>query len=395
MELTLDRLSVKPSTKREYTPEGFLIIRDNRLARTGTVTYRAGEIRIVEPENQILRGSMDPVVAYRPPELFTLDVLQSFENKPFVNKHPKQAVNVINVKGERVGHAFNIRMDGDYMMGDIQVEDSATITEIENGSKRELSLGYMSIFEGRPGIAPDGTPYDVIQTKMLGNHVALVNTGRCGSECRVSDAAGITPDNRGTIMDLVTLKFRGVPYDMTQQVADLFKGVQTELVAATEAQTSLTTDHASAIESTKADYQAKLDKLTGELEVLKTQIVTDYDLDQRAAERAKLCTDAATLVGDSASFDGKSNSQVRREAVKAGYKGDIDLDSASEGMVEGLFLGLLANTKNAYQRLGEKRAEHLACDAKTEPVVDPVAAARQKKLDENKERASKMRNGAV
>ena len=52
--------------------------------------------------------------------------------------------------------------------------------------KRELSLGYSCVYEWTPGVF-EGQPYDAIQRKLRGNHLALVREGRMGPEVAVLD----------------------------------------------------------------------------------------------------------------------------------------------------------------------------------------------------------------
>lgn len=62
------------------------------------------------------------------------------------------------------------------------------IDDIESGAKRELSAGYRYTPDMTPGTF-NGTPYDGVMRGIVGNHIALVETGRAGPDVVVGDAA--------------------------------------------------------------------------------------------------------------------------------------------------------------------------------------------------------------
>lgn len=388
MPLVFDRLTVSRSTNRSRTGEGFLKIKESRLARTGIVEYRAKELGLKD------RDPLAIVRVYRPPELFAPEVLASAEDKPLSNSHPGGGalpVTPDNAKSESVGHVRNIRMVGDHMVGDIIVMDGRAISDIESGEKEELSLGQQIGFEVQPGTTPDGQSYDVIQTSMSVNHVALVSKGRCGSSCRVADSA--SHQTEGTDMpDNVTVQHEGVSYELLPQNAELFKKVRAELQAARAEKTTLVTDHASVIDA----KDAEIDKLKGKLEVAEAAVATPEKIEVLAAERAALAGQAKVLVGDSADFTGKTNEQIRREAVEA--KVGKALPDHSDDRIAGMFEAFAADAagKSAYERLGETMHVGDGADETGEPVVSsrPVSEvdkARKAKLEQNREHNAKMR----
>jgi hypothetical protein len=71
-------------------------------------------------------------------------------------------------------------MQGDMLIADLMIMDRATIQAVRDG-KREVSLGYDADYvQLGPGVGK--------QTNLLGNHVALVEAGRCGNRCAIGDA---------------------------------------------------------------------------------------------------------------------------------------------------------------------------------------------------------------
>lgn len=162
------------------TPEKYLICLGVPIARTGTQDYLVEEIFTEEDAKKYGLDYGDKVTLHRRPEdLFTQDSLRSYEGKSFTFHHPPVMVDVDNVYEYEEGHVQNIRREGDHVVGDIVVKDAKTIEAIKNGT-REISCGYtFDIVKG-----PDGELY---QTNFIGNHVALVEHGRAGSNVRIYD----------------------------------------------------------------------------------------------------------------------------------------------------------------------------------------------------------------
>ncbi len=75
-----------------------------------------------------------------------------------------------------------------YITTTLTVTDAEAIRKIESGERMELSSGYFftPVFEKGEW---NGQPYDFIMTDIQGNHVALVEEGRAGSDVCVADTA--------------------------------------------------------------------------------------------------------------------------------------------------------------------------------------------------------------
>lgn len=155
------------------TPEGYLICRNVCIGRIGVQEYLGQELGLKDKYDQVVK-------VYRNPEdVFDKASMASFEGKPFTDTHPVEHVTVDNISMYSKGHIQNIRREGDYLVGDIIVQDSNLISQIKNGIKREISLGYDCFYE----------PYEdgYRQSKIRGNHVAIVDKGRAGSHVCIKD----------------------------------------------------------------------------------------------------------------------------------------------------------------------------------------------------------------
>lgn len=162
---------------RELTPEGYLLCRDVALAHTGALLYGEGEVPVTADAGliTITRGEDD---------LFRPETMASFEGKPITNDHPEDWVTPDNWKELSKGVAQNIRrgegLEDHLLIADLLVQDKDAIEAIQNG-KVEISLGYdadyTEISKGKG-----------IQSNIIGNHVALVDKGRCGTRCSIGDS---------------------------------------------------------------------------------------------------------------------------------------------------------------------------------------------------------------
>ena len=157
------------------TGEGFLICRNVPIARTGMQEYRGREIGL----------ETDAIVeVWRPEsEVFDPAAMASFEGKPVTNDHPTELVTPDNVARYEMGHIQNVRRGAgeynDFLLGDLHIHDAELIGAVRNG-KRQISCGYECEY-----IEEDGKIY---QSKIRGNHVAVVDEGRAGAKAAIMDS---------------------------------------------------------------------------------------------------------------------------------------------------------------------------------------------------------------
>lgn len=168
------------------TPEGFLICKDVPIARTGPQDYLAREL--------MLDGDPDRMITVQryPEDVFEDATLASLEGKPVTDGHPPGNVGPENYAAYTKGHVQNVRRDGDYIVADLYINDANLANEVRNNVKREVSCGYLCNY------VPDGTGYK--QSRIRGNHVAVVPKGRAGAAVAIKDAAPEAEKGRKTIM---------------------------------------------------------------------------------------------------------------------------------------------------------------------------------------------------
>ncbi|RYC29288.1 DUF2213 domain-containing protein [Lichenibacterium minor] len=279
---------------RRRTPEGFLEMRA-RIGRAGLHDYRAGEVGGppgVAPDT--------PVRVYRPPEeVFAPASMASFAGKPVTLDHPAAMVDSGNWRDHAVGHSGQgVVRDGDHVAADLFIADADAVVRAEAGA--ELSNGYWADFDFTPGVTPEGEPYDAVQRNIRGNHVALVDQGRCGASCAVPPGTGDA--------------------------------------AASAAVVDCSPADAALVVRLRADLQAR----DGEIAALRARAAADArNLDRRAAERAAVLDAARRILGPGFEAAGLDLDEIRRAALVAALGADA-VRGRGDGYVAAAFDTLAA-----------------------------------------------------
>ena len=292
---------------RRRTPHGGLIARAN-LTRTGVFTYAM-------PDGSSRRELRHP------DDVFAADSLATYPHAPVTVDHPGR-VDTKNWRDHAVGHvAGAVKREGDFVSGELTVEDSDAIARAESGKLQEISCGYQCGIDATPGTY-DGQDYDVRQKDIRINHVAMGPSGwgRMGPEVRLrlDSGAGVSGlHDPAHYVRADSSSPEGQP--MTD---DEKKALEKANADADQANKDL--------EKARADAKTREDaiaKLTAENEVLRLQVsreTTDQKASEAAATTEKLVeetiqlrSDARELVGADWKHAGKSNDQVRREVIKA------------------------------------------------------------------------------
>lgn len=194
------------SEHMEFTPEGYLLCTGVPIARTGALEYLPGEV----PE-EIAEGASGPtVLVYRDAnELFSEATIASYEGKPVTVDHPDDFVTPLNWRELTVGHSQNVRpgegKEAELLLADLLITDQRGIDlilppETEGGEPgeplREVSCGYDAEYE----VVASGMGK---QTNIIGNHIALVPHGRCGTRCAIKDKEPVMATKKQGFWDRV------------------------------------------------------------------------------------------------------------------------------------------------------------------------------------------------
>ena len=155
-------------SKNKYIEKetGYLICENATLGSTGMQEYFAGDLGIEDVPGNVR------VKVYRPEEeVFKPESLASLENKAFTVYHPDEMVNSVNDSKLRKGSVYNVRREGNTIVGDIQVTDQDTIDKLKH--IRCLSLGYNLDLDKM-----EDAENSYIARNIRYNHLALVPKGR-------------------------------------------------------------------------------------------------------------------------------------------------------------------------------------------------------------------------
>lgn len=160
---------------------GYWEIKHNPISKVGVFPYMGRSISDeCEPDKVYY--------VYRPAETLSQSVT-TWDNppKPFINDHEMLGEGFSKIDDRPVqGVIHNPVFEDDVLYADISVYSESLKKKIEDG-KKELSLGYFCKYRKEKGVYK-GQAYDYIQEDMVGNHIALVDNGRCGSDVKVFDS---------------------------------------------------------------------------------------------------------------------------------------------------------------------------------------------------------------
>ena len=335
------------------------------VARSGIQEYLAAEMGDAFKD----RDPMSIVRVYRPDSVIFGDAsMASYAHKPLTNDHPPEAVTAENWKQYAIGHTGDeVKQQGKYVRIPMMMSDAASIALAESG-KVEWSAGYAVSFDVLPnGVAPDGTIADAIVTGQKINHIALVDRGRAGPECRIGDKSSASGD--------ALHKDRHMPHTM------IIDGLQVPDVSdAAKAAIEKLQGQTVALAADLATVTTARDTLQGEKVVLEQKLkdaeVTPAKLQVLADARAKVIADAKRVAPEIV-CDGKTDAEIRKMAVVAKL-GDAAA-ALSDAAIEGAFMALVpvADADADPIRQIVKDGGLKVADAKAE-----FQAAREKRLAE-------------
>lgn len=159
---------------------GFWFIKHNPISKEGVFPYLGHTISDECEPNKIYK-------VYRPASTLK-DSVETWDNppKPFIDDHEMLGEGFTAIDDRPVqGVINNPVFENGVLYADITVYSEDLKQNIENG-KKELSLGYFCKYKKERGVFK-GEVYDYVQYDMVGNHIALVDAGRCGSDVKVFD----------------------------------------------------------------------------------------------------------------------------------------------------------------------------------------------------------------
>lgn len=288
-----------------------------------------------------------------PEEILSDSTVSSANSKPVTDGHHGLVTKDNSHDLMKGFTASNGHVEGNMLYNDITITDPNLISQIKNGSKRELSIGFETQMDPTSGTY-NGAKYDAVQRNIRINHVAVVPKGRAGHEVRlIGDSAEaveqVEPsEEKGNQMETRVVRADGQNITVAaddvekitkldadnsakaKQIADL--DAQIKKLQAEKAQLQGDAD-ASAKKADEA--QAKADSLEADNKKLQEEF-DKYKADG-VDKKLELIDKVKSFVGDEYDYHGKSDRDMKIDAVKA-IKGDsVNFTDKSDTYVQAAF----------------------------------------------------------
>lgn len=288
-----------------------------------------------------------------PEEILSDSTVSSANSKPVTDGHHGLVTKDNSHDLMKGFTASNGHVEGNMLYNDITITDPNLISQIKNGSKRELSIGFETQMDPTSGTY-NGAKYDAVQRNIRINHVAVVPKGRAGHEVRlIGDSAEaveqVEPsEEKGNQMETRVVRADGqnitVAADDVEKITklDADNSAKAKQIADLNAKIKALQDEKAKIEGNadesakKADEaQAKADSLEADNKKLQEEF-DKYKADG-VDKKLELIDKVKSFVGDEYDYHGKSDRDMKIDAVKA-IKGDsVDFTDKSDTYVQAAF----------------------------------------------------------
>lgn len=177
--LTL-KIQDKATSKRSKDANGFLIIKDNPIAKAGVFDYLLSELKAD------INADDDRVVKVYRPFSELERIKDSFANKPIKMNH-HWVGDETNTADGAIGSIIEADEKNGYLRADLIIYNPELIEKIENGELIELSPAYTGEEIDEQGRF-NGEAYEFKQKLGEVNHLAVVETGRSGKDLKIYDS---------------------------------------------------------------------------------------------------------------------------------------------------------------------------------------------------------------
>lgn len=165
---------------RHYDDNGYLYIDKSPVLKSGVLEYLGSEIMDSDGLVDGVRVDKDKIYKVFLPLEELEKAKDTFNLKPITDDHKWLGVDGEDAKKYQQGMTGeNSSIEDGMLYVPLVFTGKEIISDIENG-KVELSASYTNSLE-----KSDNPEYDFIAKDYTGNHIALVDRGRCGSDVRV------------------------------------------------------------------------------------------------------------------------------------------------------------------------------------------------------------------
>lgn len=349
-----DSSTVSAITKDPIT--GYIHARNVPIARAGVFKY-------LKPDGTVRHE------AKLPEDILSDSTVASANNKPITDNHPeneagqrilvdKSNTNTL-MKGLTASNAHVDETDGTVRV-DLTITNPDLINKVDNG-KRQLSIGFQTQVVPQNGVYKNAE-YDSVQKNITINHVAVVDVAREGPDISLDrSVVGDSAEMIGELDDFSKKKgqkpqmdFEKVRIgDQTIKVAtddadklikyDSDNSAKQKKIDDLNAQIKKLTDERDSLksgnkqaETDKSEAEAKADSLEKELQGYRDKVEGD-GLDKLVDQRMGLIDDVKSIVGDSFDPHGKSEKEMKIEAIKSVDGDSAEIDGKDDVYVNAYF----------------------------------------------------------
>lgn len=257
---------------------------DNGILTASVKLSRTGVFPYVYSDGKVVRE------AKLPEELFKQSVIDSANGAVITDKHPAVKndsdtglVNNSNYSELAKGNVFNVRQDGSFLVGMEKIYDADLRSRIESGEQVQVSIGFRADIDWTPG-EYNGEKYDAVQRNIDVNHIAHVDLGRAGEECR-------------TYLDSVNTKNYAISQELNMAIIDHTKQPEKTLTLRVDGKDIQVSKQTMDLVSTlkKSGLTVKLDADPAPAPMAETGTVTPTDTEAPAGTPAAPAPDMAMI----------------------------------------------------------------------------------------------------
>jgi len=357
--IILDKASAIKATIDDDT--GFLTAPVS-LARPGVQYYLGSDLGLKD-------RALERIGVFRPPEeVFNQDSINSFVNLVVTDNHPPTSVDVSNVKRLQIGTVSGVDVDDSLLSGVITITDQKTIKQIKDG-KIEVSVGYSNDLEDRKGDF-NGEDYEFVQTNIRANHLAIVDAGRCGKQCK------ITLDHKEETTQMV-ITIDGIQY--TVEDTQLAQAIQNKQKAWDEEKEAMVKKLEEETDEKEKAIKGK-EKAEATADAAKKEIITDAAMNDMVGERAKLLVDSKIILGDKALECNDCPKEMKTAVIDKVMS--LDMAGKSDDYIEAMYDAAVAKFEKAKGSLDKLNKNFSDADDNL-TVDDKREAAREQYIKDN------------
>lgn len=346
------------------------------FARTGEQLYTAGQLNLAD------RDANEIITVHRSEDqVFADKSMETFRSVPVTIGHPKTTdgkpmpVTVDNADALQVGQLEGMphRME-DQLCGTIVLSSKAALDSVDDGVV-ELSAGYQCDIEVRD----DGSFH---QVNIRANHIAIVDKGRAGSSCRLSDEALLVVDEMSeedkakvVVVEDADLNAMLVLAKSLVEMQDKANENASKLKESISTVAQLTEDNAAVVATHKQELAD---------EVAKTATTVKFN-DEAVEKRCKILF-AAKHIADMEGFEGKTDQEVQLLVI-ADQMPDMNLEGKDAGFIDGVF-AMVEDASNKETPMSKLLGNHLHdaqkdLEKKDKPAPTLVADAQARAIARN------------